>query len=78
MQTELTILGGLPVTIDFDVCKRGGKDEIIWTVEYINGEVCSRSHEWIYTRVYCKPGEEDRIINACREAFDKSMAKEKS
>lgn len=72
MQTTVKILGGLEVTVDFEVCKRDGQDKIIWTIDCINGELCSRSPEWLYTRIENTKGEEQRIINACQAKLEEN------
>jgi hypothetical protein len=74
MQTDVRILGGLPVTIEFTM--QGAEPDVgimsdyveEWFVSHINGKVCKKSPDWLYNRIQARKGEEDLILNACYEA----------
>jgi hypothetical protein len=65
MQTDIRILGGLPVTIEFT---SNCVEE--WFVSHINGKACKKSPDWLYNRIKARKGEEDRILEACYEAAE--------
>ena len=69
---DTTVLGGLPVTIEFtttgyDNTDVGlGVDDVDeWYVVAVNGKHCKKSPTWLYDRISKLKGEEERIIEAC-------------
>ncbi|MBN46235.1 MAG: hypothetical protein CMH23_07155 [Methylophaga sp.] len=76
MQTEITVLGGLPVTIEFTVYPAepdvGIMSDYIdeWSIVEIAGKPCKKSPDWLYKRIDGVKGEEDRIVEACFEAVN--------
>lgn len=74
MQTDVRILGGLPVTIDFTM--QGAEPDVgimsdyveEWFISHINSKACKKSPDWLYNRIQSRKGEEDRILEACYEA----------
>lgn len=65
---DITVLGGLPVTIEYTV---GGAERDVgimsdyvdeWCITHINGRKCKKSPEWLYKRIAAKKGEEERIL----------------
>lgn len=76
MQVELKVLGGLPVTVEYEV---EGPDESVglfgyalddWRVIEINGRKCKKAPQWLYDRIDAKKGEKERIELAIMESFD--------
>ncbi len=74
MQTDITVLGGLPVTIGYeiegadpDVGLEAGVGE--WWITHINGRKVSNP-EWLYKRLSAMSGEEDRILQKLNELAD--------
>lgn len=74
---DTTVLGGLPVTIEFtttgyDNTDVGlGVDDVEeWYVTAINGKTCKKSPTWLHDRIAKTKGEEDRIIQACYDHKD--------
>lgn len=76
MQVDTTVLGGLPVTVEFSV---DGPDESVglfgyaiadWSITHINGRKCKKAPQWLYNRIEKTRGEEDRITAACMASFD--------
>lgn len=70
-ETELRILGGLPVTIEFtvaaaepDVGYWGGVDD--WYVVAVNGKG-GKSFDWVHKRIDATKGEADRIVEQLNE-----------
>ncbi len=76
MQTEIRILGGLPVTVEFTTCPAepdvGIMNDYIdeWSIVEVNGKPCKKSPDWLYTRIDNTKGEEDRIIVECFDALN--------
>ncbi|OHD25433.1 MAG: hypothetical protein A2Y38_12795 [Spirochaetes bacterium GWB1_59_5] len=76
MQTELRILGGLPVTVEFTMQPAERDVGIMsdyveeWEVVEINGKRCKKSPAWLYNRIEAKKGEEDRILQACYDSAE--------
>lgn len=74
MQTDVRILGGLPVTIEFTM--QGAEPDVgimsdyveEWFVSHINSKTCKKSPDWLYNRIQSRKGEEERILEACYEA----------
>lgn len=73
-ETELRILGGLPVTIEFtvnaaepDVGYWGGVDD--WYVVAVNGKYGknAKSFDWVHKRIDATKGEADRIVEQLNE-----------
>ena len=76
MQTDVRILGGLPVTIEFTMQVAEPDVGIMsdyveeWFVSHINGKACKKSSDWLYNRIQARKGEEDRILEACYETAE--------
>lgn len=76
MQTDMKVLGGLPVTIEFDVCGADPEVGIMsayaedWRIVAVNGRFPTGGVEWLYKRIDATKGEDDRIMQACNEAID--------
>lgn len=76
MQTEIRILGGLPVTVEFTVCPAepdvGIMNDYIdeWEIVEVAGKPCKKSPSWLYTRIENTSGEEDRIVCECFDALN--------
>lgn len=78
MQTEIRVLGGLPITIEFSPCRAEPDVGIMsdyveeWYVVEIAGRPLRKGEkcQWLYDRIEAKKGEEDRILQACFEAMD--------
>jgi hypothetical protein len=73
---DMTVLGGLPVTIEFtttgyDNTDVGlGVDDVDeWCVVAVNG-VYRKKLQWVEDRIYKTKGEEQRIIDACYDHRD--------
>lgn len=74
MQTDITVLGGLPVTVDFevegadpDVGLEAGVGE--WWITHINGRKVNNP-QWLYKRIEGKQGEEDRILGILNQSIE--------
>ena len=78
MQTEVTILGGLKVTVEFNVCGSDPEVGIMsayvedWSIVEIAGRPLRKNEkaDWLYRRIEATKGTEDKIIEACNEAID--------
>lgn len=74
MKLDIRILGGLLVTIEFDVCAADESVGIMspgaenWHVVAINDRICKTHPEWLYACIEKRKGEADRIQEACDEA----------
>jgi hypothetical protein len=73
---DTTVLGGLPVTIEFTTTGYDNRDVGLgvddvdeWYVVAVNG-VYRKNLQWIENRIYKTKGEEDRIIQACYDHKD--------
>lgn len=68
MKIEMTVLGGLPVTINASIAPAeydvGIMSDYVeeWYISEINGRKVKKSPEWLYRRIAKMKGEEDRII----------------
>lgn len=67
---DTTVLGGLPVTIEYEwqgadrECGlSSGVEE--WTICEIKGRKCKKAPDWLYARIAATKGEEDRIVEEC-------------
>jgi hypothetical protein len=73
---DMTVLGGLPVTIEFTMAGADPSVGIMssyceeWVITHINGRKCKKEPNWLYERIAARKGEEDRIIEACGEYAD--------
>ena len=74
MQTDITVLGGLPVTIGYEIegadpyaGLKAGVSE--WWITHINGRKV-RTPEWLYKRISAMSGEGDRILQKLNELVD--------
>lgn len=78
MKTALTILGGLPVEIEYEIEKDCDDSGLIlalcdeWHITEIGGVRCKSPPMWLYRRIAEKRGEYERI-----EAYLLSMWKAK-
>lgn len=76
MELDITVLGGLPVTIEFGMqpaeldvgIMNSYCDE--WYVVAIAGRKCKKPPQWLYNRIDAKKGEEERITLACEDYAD--------
>lgn len=70
---DTTVLGGLPVTIEFDTTGYDNRDvgggdanEVAeWSIVAVAGRVCKKTPSWIYSRL--TRADEDRIYEECAE-----------
>jgi len=76
MQIKMTVLNGLPVTIeasiegpDYDVGIMGNYVEE-WYISEINGRKVKKEPKWLYDRIAKAKGEEDRIIEEIMSYVD--------
>lgn len=69
MQVNTTVLGGLPITIEFEIFDDSIED---WCIIEIAGKY-KKNLNWLYKRIAEKEGEEERIIEACFEECYKSQ-----
>lgn len=72
-EADVTVLGGLPVTVSFhvsfdepDVGYIGGVDE--WWITHVNGRATKA--EWLEKRIYAKDGEEARLCEQLMREVD--------
>ncbi len=76
MRTEMKILGGLPVTIEFTICPAepdvGIFSEYVdeWEVVEINSKPCKKAPGWLYSRIDKTEGEEVSILAGCLNALN--------
>jgi hypothetical protein len=70
---DITVLGGLPVTVEFNT---QGPDPDVgifgtcveeWWITHINGRKCKKHPQWLEDRIDAKKGEEDRIVEQLNE-----------
>lgn len=69
---DMTVLGGLPVTIEFTV--QGAEPDVgimsgyvdDWYITAINGRPVKKC-DWLYRRIDATKGESDRIVEALNE-----------
>ena len=70
--TDIKILGGLPVTVEFEYYSydnetgSGGTED--WWITHINSKKCKKPPQWLYNRIDKTEGEEDRIIEKCNNS----------
>lgn len=75
MQTNITVLGGLPVTVEFSIVDAdpdvGIFDAYVddWYISHINGKICKKSPVWLYNRIAARKEETERIWTLCAEAW---------
>lgn len=70
---DTTVLGGLPVTIEFDITGYDNRDvgggdanEIDkWSIVAVGSRLCKKSPNWIYSRLTSQ--DECRIYEECAE-----------
>lgn len=70
MKFDTTILGGFPVTIQFNVLGKGftvDDSPVLdsWDIIAINGKPCKTSPKWLYERIEKTKGEQNRIDEDC-------------
>lgn len=64
---DITVLGGLPVTVEWTVGVAEPDVGIMsdyvdeWHITYIANRRCKRSPDWLYKRILATKGEEQRI-----------------
>lgn len=78
MQTEVTVLGGLSITVEFTMygaepdvgIMSDGVEE--WSIIEIAGRPLRKkeSADWLYRRIEATKGTEDKILEACYEAIE--------
>jgi hypothetical protein len=72
-ETDIRILGGLPVTIEYDVQPAEPDVGIMgayvddWSIVAINGRPVKKC-DWLHRRIDATDGETDRIMEALNEA----------
>lgn len=70
---ETTVLGGLPVTVEYTV--QGAEPDVgimssyvdDWYIVAINGRTVKKC-DWLYKRIDATPGERDKLVEALNEA----------
>jgi len=73
MEFTMSVLGGLPVTIEFSIARPDYDVGIMssycdgWHVTHIAGRKVKKAPQWLYNRIEARKGEEDRITMACEE-----------
>lgn len=78
MQTTVTVLGGLEITVEFKPCRAepdvGLMSDYVeeWEIVEIAGRALrnKESAAWLYNRIDAKKGEEDRILQACYDRME--------
>lgn len=78
MQTNVTILGGLQITVEFNVAGADPEVGIMsayvedWSIIEIAGRPLRKNEkaDWLYRRIEATKGTEDKIVEACNEAID--------
>lgn len=71
---DTTVLGGLPVTVEYDVARAEPDVGIPYSyvddanIVAVNGRVCKKPPFWIYARLEAK-GEEHVLIEAANEHY---------
>ncbi len=76
MQTTLSVLGGLTITVEFCIEPRDESVGIMsesvgdWQITQIGTRpVKNESAKWLYRRIYEMPGEMERVEVACMERY---------
>lgn len=71
MQIDIKVLGGLPVTIEYDWCDydnsdigQGGPGVDDWKIVAINGRYVKNA-AWLEKRIMADEAELDRVLDAC-------------
>jgi hypothetical protein len=69
-QVDITVLGGLPVTVTYRV-ERPDPDVGIfesyleeWWITHIHGRRCKKPPEWLYERIRKSKGGDDLVVEA--------------
>jgi hypothetical protein len=70
---DITVLGGLPVTVEFNI--QGAEPDVgimssyieEWWITHINGRKCKKHPQWLQNRIDAKKGEDDQIIEQLNE-----------
>jgi len=69
---DTTVLGGLPVTVEFNTtgydnrdCGGGVDDVDDWSISAVGGKTCKKAPAWIYKRL--TNADESRIVEECYE-----------
>lgn len=81
-EIETTVLGGLPVTVEYSVgeadpsCGFPNDAADDWWIVSINGRPLrkSTSADWLYKRIKAVKGEWDRILDECQSDFEHGRA----
>lgn len=74
MQVDITVLGGLPITVQFEIESADPEVGIMsagvgdWDITHINGKPCKKSPEWLYRRIDAVKGEHNRLFEQLGEA----------
>lgn len=74
MQIDTTVLGGLPVTVEFETTGWDNRDVGLgvndiddWYIIAVGGRPCKKEPTWLYNRIKAA-GETDRLIEEMQEA----------
>lgn len=78
MQTNVKVLGGLEITVEFTACSAEPDVGIMsgyvddWHIVEIAGRALRKkeSADWLYRRIDSRKGEEGRILQACYDAME--------
>lgn len=69
---DTTVMGGLPVTVEFTTtgydnrdCGGGVDDVDEWDIVAVGGKVCKKRPKWVYDRM--SAADESRITEECYE-----------
>jgi hypothetical protein len=69
---DTTVLGGLPVTVEFTTtgydnrdCGGGVDDVDDWSIVAVAGKFCKKAPAWIYARM--SKGDNERVTEECYE-----------
>jgi len=71
---DITVLGGLPVTVEFTLCRAEPDVGIMssyvdeWTIVAIHDRLCKRSPQWLYKRIDKKKNEEELLLEKLYES----------
>lgn len=71
---DITVLGGLPVTVEFTLC--GAEPDVgimsdyvdEWSIVAINDRTCKRPPQWLYNRIDKTKGEEELLLEKLYES----------
>lgn len=80
-ELETTVLGGLPVTVEYTV--QGAEPDVgimssyvdDWCIVAINGRSVKKC-DWLYRRIDATKGERDKLIEALNEALNEAAGED--